>query len=215
VSADWAYLRVNAPAPVHPWERHALWLFLAERAARPGVDVAVSVEYRDTPDGPVDVEVFAVAGHIAARRRLVPADNQDPWAEDEISLHRLDGRVAGATTWRDARLGDVGQALDRAFSDPAVAWLLGDRWGAVVKPRPGKRGQSPLWYAKVALDYVRAVEDDPRKPILRLADGDREKVNTMAKRVQAARRAGMLMGRELTTEALELLRQHGLIEEDG
>jgi len=222
VSGDWAYVRLHSPPPVTPWDRQQVWAYLAGHARRDGVDVAVSIEYQHTDAGPRDVEVYAVAGHIAARRKLVPADDQDPWATDEISIHRLDGAVAGVTSWRDARLGDVGQALDRALGDPVVALRLGDRWGARVKPKPGRQGRTDLFYAVAALDYVRALEAAPSTPVRWLVEKAPGGVTAdeLRGRIRRARERGLLTntpkrhpGGELTDKAKTVLREAGLIEE--
>jgi hypothetical protein len=222
VSGDWAYVRLHSPPPVDPWERQQVWAHLAGHADRDGVDVAMSIEYQDTDAGPRDVEVYAVAGHIAARRTLVPADDRDPWSIDEISIHRLDGRVAGVTSWRDARLGDVGQALDRALGDPVVALRLGDRWGARVKPKPGRQGRPDLFYAVAALDYVRALEVAPSTPVHWLAEKGPGAVTAdqLRARIRRARERGLLTktpkrhpGGELTEKAKGLLSSAGLLDE--
>ena len=222
VSGDWAYVRLHSPPPVTAWDRQQVWAHLADHAGRDGVDVAVSIEYQDTEAGPRDVEVYAVAGHIAARRKLVPADNRDPWAMDEIGIHRLDGRVTGVTSWRDARLGEVGQALDRAFGDPVVALRLGDRWEARVKPKPGRQGRTDLFYAVAALDYVRALEAAPSTPVRWLVEKAPGGVTAdkLRARIRRARERGLLTktpkrhpGGELTDKAKTVLREAGLIEE--
>jgi hypothetical protein len=219
VSGDWAYVRLHSPPPVADWERHQVWAHLARHAEHTGVDVAVSIEYRDTDAGPLDVEIYAVAGRIAARRKLVPADGRDPWAIDEISVHRLDGRVAGVTSWRDARLGDVGTAVDRALGDPVVALRLGDRWGATVKAKPGRQGRPDLFYAVAALDYVRALEVEPATPVRYLVDEGKGTADEVRARLRRARERDLLTtaprgrpGGELTDKALDLLRQAGLTE---
>jgi hypothetical protein len=219
VSGDWAYVRLHSPPPVTPWERQQRWEHLARHAERASVDVAVSIEYQDTDAGPRDVEIYAVAGHIAARRKLVPADNRDPWAVDEISIHRLDGRVAGVTSWRDARLGDVGQALDRALGDPVVALRLGERWGATVKPKPGRQGRPDLFYAVAALDYVRALDAAPRKPVRWLVEHGNATADELRARIRRARERGLLTktpkrhpGGELTDKAKDLRRSAGLLD---
>jgi hypothetical protein len=219
VSGDWAYVRLHSPPPVEPWERQEVWAHLARHAGRDGVEVAVSIEYQDTDAGPRDVEVYAVAGNIAARRRLVPADNRDPWAVDEISVHRLDGRATGVTSWRDARLGEVGQALDRALGDPVVALRLGDRWGATVKAKPGRQGRPELFYAVAALDYVRALDAAPSTPVRWLVEQGNATADELRARIRRARERGLLTktpkrhpGGELTDKAKDLLRNAGLLD---
>jgi hypothetical protein len=161
------------------------------------------------------------------RWQLVPAEGRqgDPFGVNAIEVHSLDGRPVGQRLLSQLGLGRVHDALTLGLADPAAAELLGERWGAVVAPKPGRRGRPDLFYARVALDYVRALGVAPATPTRRMLDdaaarGEHMTVNEVRARLRRARRRGLLTdappgrpGGELTDRALTLLREVGLLGE--
>lgn len=218
-SGGWGYVRLNPSPPAEPWERAELWNLLARHAERAGL--AVSVEYRPGDRGAEQVEVYAVTQGIGVRRRLAPVGEPVRGWPDEygVTIHRLEGDPAGAVTMRAVGRGDVLHAVEVALGDPAVAYAMGERWGAVVKAKPGRRGRTDLFYAAAALDYVRARQVEPAAPVRRMADEGAGTVDEIRARLRRARERGLLTaapagrpGGDLTDKAVDLLRAAGLLE---
>jgi hypothetical protein len=216
------YARLHAPAPAETWDAAQVWDAL-DRHRSP---VRVSIEYRPTPAGAEDVTVYAVTDGLGVRwkLRLVTGGTGDPFAVDSVEVHSRDGQPVGRRLLARLGLGRVHRALDRARSDPAAAAVLGERWGAVVAPKPGRRGRPDLHYARAALDYVEALEAAPRAPVRYLIEqaGGHMTADEIKARVRRARERGLLTkatkgraGGRLTSKARKLLREAGLIEEDS
>lgn len=222
-------VRMHAPAPSESWQRQDLWKRLSELADAHGA--AASIEYDEGTSGATKVTVYAVTNGLGLRWELRPDDwNGDPQAEASIEIHARDGQPVGQALLAQLGAGRIKKALDAALSDPAAVSALGERWGAQIARRPGRRGRPDLFYAIAALDYVRAMATDERTPIRVMVDaaeqrGEHVTEDELRARLRRARskERGLLTaptrngvaGGELTDKALRLLREAGLTDNPG
>lgn len=210
------------------FEELRLWRTLDSRAR--DYEVAAVIEYDQTDHGPDNVTVSAVLDGVGVRWQLLPAGTSGDRPEAHtIEVHSRDGRPVGQRLLTRLGLGRVHEALTLGLATSGAALVLGERWGAVVAPKPGRRGRGDLYYAEVAYRYVRALRSNPRAPIpLVLAEleaqGEPTTADQLKARLRRARKRGLLTaappgrpGGELTDEALALLREVGLTEgnDDG
>lgn len=206
------------PATQDPWAVGAHWGL----PKGPGSDVLVRVEYRPSPAGPQDVVVYALADALAVRVPLLPSG--DGVAPARVEVHRRDGSPPGQADFAQLGLRAVYDAMVEALRNPVAVEHLGERWGAVETPRPGQRGRPELFYAKVALDYVRARQKAPDTPIRAMVEaaraaGEHATEDELRARLRRARARKLLTaaprgkaGGELTPKARKLLAAAGIGE---
>jgi hypothetical protein len=216
-------VRMHRPAPADLWEEDELWRWLDGKADHHD-KVVMSIEYRVTDAGADDVELFAVTHGLGLRRKLLPEGERPrhPAENIGVQVHRRDERYAGPASFREAGHPNVEAAKDLAWTDPALVALLGKRWGAVIKPRPGRQGRDPRYYAMVARDYVRALEVEPATPIRWMVEtanlrGEKVTADQLRARVRRARKEHEFLtappkgrsGGRLTAKAKRVLREAG------
>lgn len=234
-------VRLRGPAPADPWSAKGHWGDLAGHGLP--WTVRVRVEYTPTDDGPAEVAAYALicdevvnekAGGQLTRKPTYGVRVQlGPTGPHSVEVHRFDGEALGARDFSQLGLGALYQVLDRTMKDPAAGANLGAEWQAMGVPRPGRRGRDDLEYAMVALDYVRALTEDPDAPLrwmeahpedlthLPRFDGEAS-ADAIRARLRRARepKRGLLTsapsgrpGGDLTPKAKQLLGEAGLYEE--
>jgi hypothetical protein len=211
------------PVGEDPWGWRAHWGRPAADERGRAREVLLRVEYRGVRGAAQEVEAFAILGDYAVRMPIERSD--DRVAVDHLELHRRDGEPFRAQDFALLGQGAIYTALARAMQHPFIVEHLGDGWGAVMVPRPGRRGRDDLYYAAAALGYVRALEAGHGQPVRWMveqstAEGEHVTADEVRARLRRARERGLLTsapagraGGELTDKAVGLLRAAGLLNE--
>lgn len=212
-----------ASGPIPRPDAQDQWSFNAGWGTPTGEKVLLVVEYLPTPNGPADVEALAITKDFEVRLPLSP-DAEGVSPERVSHLRRRDGKPLSRRDLGKLGLADVYKALGEALGDPVVARHLGEKWGAVVTPRPGRRGRSDLYYALTAQEYVLSLTAEPDTPIRHMTNeaGGHVTADELRARLRRARERGLLTsappgrpGGELTEKAERLLQDAGLSEASG
>ncbi len=178
----------------------------------------VALDFDATTSPADDVRLLAVVDGLGIEMPLAPG------AGSEIRIVRLDGERPTAVDFSRLGLGAVHRALTKLLQHEWSVQHLGDAYGAVRVPWPGRAGRDPLVYALAAQDYVEALAVEPRTPIRRMQElaPPGTTADELRARLRRARNHEPKLltaagdgkaGGELTDHAKQMLRDAGLLRE--
>lgn len=186
---------------------------------------AVVFEYEPGEEGARSVTVYALVGDGLAMRLPLVESKDGAVCTSSVEVCRRDGKPLAQRDFGSLGLGALHREMASALNSEFAVRYLGEQWGAIRLPRPGRRRREDLFYARVALDYVSAMEAAPRSPVRWLAASAQEAGahvtdDEIRARVRRARERKLLTpappglpGGELTEKARTVLRAAGLLEE--
>jgi hypothetical protein len=124
---------------------------------------------------------------------------------------------------RRLKVGALEAAARRQMTEvPKIAVALPKSWAVDAARRPGSRGRDDVHYAEVAAAYVAAFKAGSDRPVVDVADSLYVAPKTVSNKLFRARERGLLTspprgraGGELTGKAKALLRDAGLMDEEG
>lgn len=196
--------------------------------------VALGFEHRD--DGTVelvDLRLFS-RGTVTAIGRTQRVRRTERLGDARLSRTTVgtESHVEGLPTppgglsyrlLRRLRIGALEAAARRQMMEaPKVVAALPKTWAVDAARRPGSRGRDDVHYAEVAAAYVAAFKAGSDRPVVDVAESLYVAPKTVSNKLFRARERGLLTspprgraGGELTDKAKALLRDAGLLDEEG